>query len=56
MPDPGPHPGIARLTENEKICLRRRLLPQTAKEMAADLGISPHAVEKRLKMARAKLG
>lgn len=47
---------IARLTENERECLRRRLLPQTAKEMALDLGISPHAVEKRLKMARAKLG
>jgi hypothetical protein len=27
-----------------------------AKQMALDLGISPHAVEKRLKMARAKLG
>lgn len=47
---------LARLTENEKSCLRRRLLPQTAKEMAIDLGVSPHAVEKRLKMARAKLG
>jgi len=47
---------VARLTANEKECLRRRLLPQTAKEMATDLGISPHAVEKRLKMARAKLG
>jgi len=47
---------LARLTDNEKECLRRRLLPQTAKEMAIDLGISPHAVEKRLKMARAKLG
>ncbi|SFN66377.1 LuxR C-terminal-related transcriptional regulator [Sphingomonas sp. OK281] len=47
---------LARLTANEKECLRRRLLPQTAKEMATDLGISPHAVEKRLRMARAKLG
>lgn len=47
---------LDRLTNNEKECLRRRLLPQTAKEMAIDLGISPHAVEKRLKMARAKLG
>jgi DNA-binding CsgD family transcriptional regulator len=47
---------LARLTANEKECLRRRLLPQTAKEMAIDLGISPHAVEKRLKMARTKLG
>lgn len=47
---------LARLTANEKACLRRRLLPQTAKEMALALGISPHAVEKRLKMARTKLG
>lgn len=47
---------VARLTANEKECLRRRLWPQTAKEMAVDLGISPHAVEKRLKMARTKLG
>ncbi|MDG2535634.1 hypothetical protein P6144_18375 [Sphingomonas sp. HITSZ_GF] len=47
---------IGRLTDNEKECLRRRLLPQTAKEMALELGVSPHAVEKRLKMARTKLG
>jgi len=47
---------LGRLTANEKECLRRRLLPQTAKEMAIDLSISPHAVEKRLKMARTKLG
>jgi DNA-binding CsgD family transcriptional regulator len=47
---------LGRLTANEKECLRRRLLPQTAKEMALDLGVSPHAVEKRLKMARTKLG
>ena len=47
---------LARLTDNEKECLRRRLQQQTAKEMALDLGISPHAAEKRLKMARTKLG
>ena len=47
---------LGRLTDNERECLRRRLWHQTAKEMALDLGISPHAVEKRLKMARAKLG
>src|SRR5690606_31515708 len=47
---------LARLTDNEKECLRRRLRQQTAKEMALELGVSPHAVEKRLKMARAKLG
>lgn len=47
---------LSRLTENEKLCLRRWLEPQTAKEMAIELGISPHAVEKRLKMARTRLG
>ena len=47
---------ILRLTESERECLKRCLLHQTAKQMALDLGISPHAVEKRLKMARAKLG
>jgi DNA-binding CsgD family transcriptional regulator len=47
---------VERLTGNERECLRRCLLPQTAKEMAIDLRISPHAVEKRLKMARLKLG
>lgn len=47
---------LGRLTVGEKECLKRRLRHQTAKEMALDLGISPHAVEKRLKMARAKLG
>ncbi len=47
---------LGRLTENEKDVLRRWMMPQTAKEIALDLGISPHAVEKRLRMARAKLG
>jgi len=47
---------ILRLTEAERQCLKRCLQHQTAKQMALDLGISPHAVEKRLKMARAKLG
>lgn len=44
------------LTEAEAECLRRVLAHQTAKEMARDLGISHHAVEKRLKRARQKLG
>lgn len=47
---------ILRLTMAERECLKRCLRHQTAKQMALDLGISPHAVEKRLKMARAKLG
>lgn len=47
---------LERLTDREKDCLRRLQRHQTAKEMAIDMGISPHAIEKRLKMARAKLG
>lgn len=56
VPDDATRRTLARLTEKEKDCLRRRLRHQTAKEIALDLGISPHAVEKRLKVARAKLG
>ena len=47
---------LSRLTEREKVCLRQWLQHKTAKEIAGDLGISHHAVEKRLKMARTKLG
>jgi DNA-binding CsgD family transcriptional regulator len=47
---------ISRLTEREKVCLRQWLQHKSAKEIAADLGISHHAVEKRLKTARTKLG
>lgn len=45
-----------RLTEREKDALRRWLDHKSAKEIALELGISHHAVEKRLKMARIKLG
>jgi DNA-binding CsgD family transcriptional regulator len=44
-----------RLTEREKEALRLWLDHKSAKEIALDLGISHHAVEKRLKMARTKL-
>lgn len=47
---------LKRLTDREKDCLRRLLHHQTAKEMAIDMAVSPHAIEKRLKMARTKLG
>lgn len=46
----------ARLTEREKEALRLWLQHRTAKEIAIALSISHHAVEKRLKMARTKLG
>ncbi|MEM7687617.1 MAG: LuxR C-terminal-related transcriptional regulator [Pseudomonadota bacterium] len=47
---------IDRLTERERECLRRWMARKTAKEIALELGVSHHAVEKRLKMARTKLG
>lgn len=47
---------LSKLTEREKVCLRQWLQHKSAKEIAADLRISHHAVEKRLKMARIKLG
>src|SRR3954453_15931737 len=47
---------LSRLTERENICLRQWLQHKSAKEIAQDVGISHHAVEKRLKMARTKLG
>jgi DNA-binding CsgD family transcriptional regulator len=47
---------LAKLTEREKVCLRQWLQHKSAKEIAVGLGISHHAVEKRLKMARTKLG
>ena len=47
---------LSKLTEREKVCLRQWLQHKSAKEIAADLHISHHAVEKRLKMARTKLG
>ncbi|MEE4206118.1 MAG: LuxR C-terminal-related transcriptional regulator [Erythrobacter sp.] len=45
----------ARLTDREKECLRLWLDRRTAKEIGRELGISHHAVEKRLKTARTKL-
>jgi DNA-binding CsgD family transcriptional regulator len=52
----GDRESLSRLTERERVCLRQWLQHKSAKEIAADLGISHHAVEKRLKMARTKLG
>jgi DNA-binding CsgD family transcriptional regulator len=49
------HAITSKLTEREKEVLRLWLDHKTAKEMALDLGITHHAVEKRLKMARVKL-
>lgn len=61
MATPQPRPddargNIALLTAKERECLHRWLCHATAKEIALELGISHHAVEKRLKSARQKLG
>lgn len=50
------NPDIGRLTEREREALSGWLEHKTAKEIALELGVSHHAVEKRLKMARTKLG
>ena len=55
-PDDSLGAAVARLTPKERECLDRWLAHATAKEIALDLGITHHAVEKRLKSARAKLG
>ena len=56
LPQTDPNEAIDRLTPKERECLSRWLHHATAKEIALDLGISHHAVEKRLKSARQKLG
>ncbi|MFN3989216.1 MAG: LuxR C-terminal-related transcriptional regulator [Erythrobacter sp.] len=47
---------IARLTHREREALRGWLERKSAKQIALDLGVSHHAIEKRLKTARLKLG
>lgn len=47
---------IARLTDREREALRGWMERKSAKEIALDLGVSHHAIEKRLKTARLKLG
>jgi len=48
--------GIARLTEAQRVALRYFMERKTAKQIALELGITPKAVELRLKGARAALG
>jgi DNA-binding CsgD family transcriptional regulator len=48
--------GIARLTEAQRVALRMFLERKTAKQIALELGITPKAVELRLKGARDALG
>ena len=48
--------GTARLTEAQRVALRHFMERKTAKQIAIELGITPKAVELRLKGARDALG
>jgi len=45
-----------KLSPRQEACLRGVLDLKSAKEIARDLGISPHAVEKHLRVSREKYG
>lgn len=47
---------IADLTERQREVLDLLLQHKTSKEIARDLGISPHTVEQRIRFAKEKLG
>lgn len=47
---------IDRLTEAQRACLRRVLQHQTSKDIARELGVSPHTVDQRLRVAARTLG
>jgi DNA-binding CsgD family transcriptional regulator len=47
---------VDRLTEGQRECLRRVLRHQTSKDIARELGISPHTVDQRLRIAAKTLG
>ena len=47
---------VSKLTEGQRDCLRRVLMHQTSKDIARDLGISPHTVDQRLRVATKTLG
>lgn len=45
-----------KLTEPQRACLRRVYQLQTSKDIARELGISPHTVDQRLRVAARTLG
>lgn len=47
---------IEKLTEAQRICLRMVLMHLSSKDIARELGISPHTVDQRLRMAIQVLG
>lgn len=47
---------VAKLSDGQRECLRRVLRHQTSKDIARDLGVSPHTVDQRLRVAAKTLG
>ena len=47
---------IQKLTEAQRVCLRMVLMHLSSKDIARELGISPHTVDQRLRMAIQALG
>jgi len=47
---------IQKLTEAQRTCLRMVLMHLSSKDIARELGISPHTVDQRLRMAIQALG
>lgn len=43
--------GLARLTDGQRACLRLVYMHKSSKDIARELGISPHTVDQRLKVA-----
>lgn len=48
--------GLGRLTEGQKTCLRMVYRHMSSKDIARELGISPHTVDQRLRIAMHALG
>ncbi len=47
---------IQKLTDAQRVCLRMVLMHLSSKDIARELGISPHTVDQRLRMAIQTLG
>lgn len=47
---------ITKLTEAQRVCLRMVLMHLSSKDIARELGISPHTVDQRLRLAIQALG
>lgn len=48
---PRPNPGLAALTDGQRDCLRLVYNHMTSKDIARTLGVSPHTVDMRLRLA-----